>query len=512
RTGNILSAGLQPETTELVGGAQELTIATYNVLNLDPVVENPANLLPDVNNGVDDDIGDGRFEAIAEQIVNNLNAPDIIGLQEIQDNTGAEGVDSVTDASVTLQTLVDAIVEAGGPTYEFIDNPFIADDLGGGIPGGNIQTAYLYNPDRVGLSTPLTNPFDGQGGITGNGQQAGQAFNGARLPLVATFTFNGEDVHIVNNHFSSKGGSAPLLGVEQPFDARQEDVTVNGSLDERQAQSQAVQDVVDGILGSDPNANVVVLGDFNEFEFISAVSDFETDSGLTNLTNALPEDERYSFLFQGNSQSLDHIIVSESLASSAEVDIVHVNTEFARQDSTASDHDPIVARFSLGDAPVEPPSDDFEELPLFAFADDEGGRFEVGGGSIGGLLFNFVGPDQLRITNESVNDSTPTFTTVKNYDVNNDQIILEEGVEISSVLPGFGGTTIIKFNGKGLFGLGDTLTVVSNNGFTADVLDTIVREGESDSIYEAPTPSRSVDLETGIINTFGFQSFIDFWF
>ena len=41
-----------------------------------------------------------------------------------------------------------------------------------------------------------------------------------------------------------KGGSSPIMGVEQPFEARQEDVTVNGSLDERQAQSQAVQDFV----------------------------------------------------------------------------------------------------------------------------------------------------------------------------------------------------------------------------------------------------------------------------
>ena len=68
---------------------------------------------------------------------------------------------------------------------------------------------------------------------------------------------------------SSKGGSAPILGTEQPFEARQEDVTVNGSLDERQAQAAAVNDYVEGVLAGDPAARIVVLGDMNEFEFVS---------------------------------------------------------------------------------------------------------------------------------------------------------------------------------------------------------------------------------------------------
>ena len=41
------------------------------------------------------------------------------------------------------------------------------------------------------------------------------------------------------------------------------------------------------------------------------------EENLTNLTNTLPEDERYSFNFQGNSQSLDHILVSGGLAGDA---------------------------------------------------------------------------------------------------------------------------------------------------------------------------------------------------
>ncbi|PSR18744.1 endonuclease [filamentous cyanobacterium CCP3] len=325
-TGNIQSASLQPEVSTLTKGSDQLTVASYNVLNLD------------LNDGDGDtDIADGRFAAIAQQIINNLNSPDIIALQEIQDNSGSLN-DGVTAADLTLQTLVDAIAAAGGPTYAFIDNTFILNNASGGQPGANIRTAYLYDPSRVDLV---------EGSVTTIGGQApGEAFAGARLPLVASFEFNGETVTLVNNHFSSKGGSAPILGTEQPFEARQEDPSVNGSLDERQAQSQAVQNYVSGLLGSDPAANVVVLGDLNEFEFVSPVAGLES-AGLTNLTNTLPENERYSFIFQGNSQSLDHILVSESLFAGADFDAVHVNAEFADSDSRASDHDPLLARFTI---------------------------------------------------------------------------------------------------------------------------------------------------------------------
>ncbi len=321
-----VSAELTEEMSELVSDEDTLLVASYNVLNLDP---NDAD--------GDTDVADGRFAAIAAHVVSNLGSPDIIGLQEIQDDSGSVD-DGTIAADVTLQTLVDAITAAGGPTYTPIDNTFIGNNTSGGQPGGNIRTAFLYNSARVSIDAASVQTIDGQG--------AGEAFEGARLPLVAALTFNGETVTVVNNHFSSKGGSAPILGVEQPFEARQEDPTVNGSLDERQRQSLAVQGFVTGLLAGDSNAKIVVLGDFNEFEFISPLIGLE-DVGLTNLTFDLDENERYSFIFQGNSQSLDHILVSQSLVDFAQFDIVHVNVEFAETASRASDHDPLLVALDL---------------------------------------------------------------------------------------------------------------------------------------------------------------------
>ncbi|NES68427.1 MAG: type I secretion C-terminal target domain-containing protein, partial [Okeania sp. SIO2D1] len=319
------SSTIQAEVTNITPENDRLTVASYNVLNLDPN-----------DSDGDTDVANGRFETIASQIINNLSTPDIIGLQEVQDNNGSVN-DGTIAADETLQTLVDAIAAAGGPDYEFIDNTFITDGASGGQPGGNIRTAFLYNPDRVGL-------VDGSVQTIGD-QDSGSAFDGARLPLVADFEFNGQEVSVVSNHFSSKGGSAPILGVEQPFDARQEDTSVNGSLDERQAQANAVQGFVADTLTADSNANVVVLGDFNEFEFVSPLNTLEQN--LTNLTETLPENERYSFIFQGNSQSLDHILVSDRLDESAEFDIVHVNSEFAETNQRASDHDPLIVSLNL---------------------------------------------------------------------------------------------------------------------------------------------------------------------
>jgi predicted extracellular nuclease len=58
----------------------------------------------------------------------------------------------------------------------------------------------------------------------------------------------------------------------------------------------------------------------------------------------LPVWERYSYVFEGNSQTLDQILVSKALKGDAEYDSVHVNAEFHDQ---ASDHDPQVARLEV---------------------------------------------------------------------------------------------------------------------------------------------------------------------
>jgi predicted extracellular nuclease len=110
---------------------------------------------------------------------------------------------------------------------------------------------------------------------------------------------------------------------------------------------------VSSLLSVDPNANVIVLGDINDFEFSETVDILEEDGVLHSLVKDLPAAERYSYVFEGNSQVLDQILVGPNLLElfPFDYDVVHVNSEFADA-VQASDHDPSVVRIDLRGQPI----------------------------------------------------------------------------------------------------------------------------------------------------------------
>jgi uncharacterized protein len=322
-----VDGGLEREATRAPLD-REIVVGTYNVENLDPT--------------------DGSFARHAELIVGNLRSPDLLAIEEIQDNNGASN-DSVTDASATWNALIAAIQAAGGPVYEYrqIDP---VDDQDGGEPGGNIRVGFLFRTDRGlsfidrpgGDSTTATEVVDTAEGARlssspGRVDPLNEAFVSSRKPLAGEFRMRGKKVFVIANHFSSKGGDDPLYGRFQPPQRSSEDA--------RHKQAQVVNDFVDEIKAADPRANVIVLGDINDFEFSRTVEILEGDV-LTSLMNTLPQPERYSYVFEGNSQVLDQILVSNNMLASFPIDYdpVHVNSEFADQ---ASDHDPQVARIDF---------------------------------------------------------------------------------------------------------------------------------------------------------------------
>ena len=70
---------------------------------------------------------------------------------------------------------------------------------------------------------------------------------------------------------------------------------------------------------------------------------------MKSLLNEVNDDNRYTFIFDGNSQVLDHVFATRSLLEKAEFDIVHVNVDFPRRrtDTVGSDHEPLVAAFKI---------------------------------------------------------------------------------------------------------------------------------------------------------------------
>jgi predicted extracellular nuclease len=329
----VVHDGVSPESTTPAGLGQ-VAVGTFNVENLDPT--DPPE----------------KFARLAGILVNNLKSPDIVSVEEVQDNTGPAD-DGVVDADVTLDLLVSAIQSAGGPAYAYRQiNP--VNDADGGEPGGNIRQAILFRTDR-GLSfvdrpgggpTTATTVASGPNGAElsaspGRIDPTNSAFSTSRKPLAGEFLFHGHHLFVIANHFNSKGGDEPPMGRHQP--------PTRSSEVQRHSQAQVVHDFVQSILSVDPTAGVVVDGDLNDFEFSDAVSALKTGV-LHDLIETLPQNERYSYVFEGNSQTLDHVLLSDALFARPFVyDVVHVNSEFADQ---ASDHDPSVARITLNDAPT----------------------------------------------------------------------------------------------------------------------------------------------------------------
>ena len=327
------SGEVSPERTALLGAPTKLTVATLNVANLG---------------------GDATPVAFGERamiVVRHLGAPDILAVEEMQDNNGENSAGG-PDGRRTFQRLVRAIEEGGGPRYDYVQiDPQNGAD--GGAPGANIRIGFLYNAARVGLVArpggDATTPnhvlcADGVASLAlnpGRVDPGHPAFRSSRKPLAGEFTFNGQTVILIGVHFNSKGGDDPLFGRRQPPRLGTETQRVN--------QARAVNAFVNEILACDPEANVIVLGDVNDFQFSPTVDALKGDV-LHNLMDLLPENEQYSYVYQGNSQVLDQILVSGHVLDrlSPEYDVVHVNAEFTH-DEQVSDHDPAVVRLSLGD-------------------------------------------------------------------------------------------------------------------------------------------------------------------
>ncbi|ANU22461.1 endonuclease [Planococcus donghaensis] len=323
----LVNGGTQPEQTWISKDEEKLTVAAYNV----------ENFSADPNH-----TSDAKAQRIAESFVNDLNSPDIIVMVEVQDNDGPIASGN-SDATASYERLIAGIQAAGGPTYEWTD---IAPEYNqdGGQPGGNIRVGYLYNPERVTLSegtkgtaTETNSWVDGELALN-PGRVQPIAMPNTRKPIAAQFDFQGEQVVVIGAHLNSKGGDQPLFGKNQP--------PFFGSVEERIELATAINGFIADGLEQNPDLNVIVAGDMNDFEFTPALQALKGDI-LTNKVEDVPLEDRFSYYYQGNSQVLDHLLVTNNLAQRTELDMVHINAMFMEEHGRASDHDPLLAQISF---------------------------------------------------------------------------------------------------------------------------------------------------------------------
>jgi endonuclease/exonuclease/phosphatase family metal-dependent hydrolase len=306
---------------------RELAVATFDLQNLDPA-DPPA-----------------KYQGLALQIVDRLQSPDIIAVQEVEDNSGPQN-DGTVAADQTVAQLVGAISTAGGPAYGWrsIDPQNNAD---GGATGANVRIGFLYRTDRglsfVDRGSPTATAATAvtPAGLTlspGRVAPLDPAWTAVRKPLAAEFRVHGRPLYVIANHWDSTGGDDPLYGRYEPPRAPSET--------QRVSEARVVAGFVRSIEAADPAAPVIVAGDLNDTDYSAALHALTDGTGLVDLPAQVPPARRYTAISGGESEVLDHILLNRALAAVPhDFQIVHVNADFADQ---VSDHDPSVVRLALG--------------------------------------------------------------------------------------------------------------------------------------------------------------------
>ena len=131
----------------------------------------------------------------------------------------------------------------------------------------------------------------------------------SRKPLVGEFVFHGKPVFVIANHLVAKLG-------DQNQDGRYQYPQQSSAI-QRAGQAQVEHDFVQQILSVDKRADVVVVGDLNDYQFSPALYALETGNSsgtgpsiLKDLITTLPVNQQYTYDYEGVSEVLDHILVS----------------------------------------------------------------------------------------------------------------------------------------------------------------------------------------------------------
>jgi len=329
-----------------------------------------------------DEVYQARLTDIATQIIEDLHQPDILMVQEVENQdicSVDQGilvcgiVDNADGKPDVLQELALKIASLGGAAY---DAAFDRDssDLRG------IAPAYMYRTDRVELLPAVGDPVLGEApavnyagaSVAANSDISNPKTLNAVLPAgvsacetswvfpraasVALFRIHANgmddtvynDVYVINNHFKS--------GPDSCVAHRTEQAKYNAAL-------------IGYIEALMPSARIVMGGDLNVYPRPDDTSYGASDQlgslydpalGLTNLWETLLAESpaaAYSYVYMGTAQTLDQMFINQPLMSDLkEFRIAHINSDFPADYAGdvargTSDHDPNVATFGFAVAP-----------------------------------------------------------------------------------------------------------------------------------------------------------------
>ncbi len=239
------------------------------------------------------------------------------------------------------------------------------------------------HPIRVGFVSrlPLTvladaAAFPAQLGRTQTDDAGTQIAQMGRGALAVRVAAEGRDLVLVACHLKSKLLSFPATGKRSRFEPRDEGERARYAayaLNRRTSEAVTVRALADTLLGGQGQSRaVMVMGDLND-EPLAATTQIllgppgselgtkgadQPDKGdaarLWNLAPRIPAEERYSRVYRGRGELIDHILASQTLlAQTREVHMVHdrplpsvTDDAPARRDAPASDHALLLTRLT----------------------------------------------------------------------------------------------------------------------------------------------------------------------
>ena len=328
-----------------VAAPNELTIANFNMERFFDTVDDPGT----------DDVAltptafANRLNKASLAIRNVMNTPDVIGVEEMEHLSTLQALASKISADA---------ISAGQPDPNYQAFLFEGNDVGGIDVGllvkSNINVTSVV---QVGKDTTFLQP-DGTTALL-NDRPA--------LVMTATASQPGSDTALpftmVVNHLRS------LLSIDDPVDGPRVRA-------KREAQAEFVANILQSHQAA--GENVISVCDCNSFEFSDGYVDVMgailghpvpadqvvlaspdlLDPDFTDLISTLPHDQQYSYDFNGSHQTLDHVIVNQSLLAKLsryaiarnDADFPEVFRNDPNRPERISDHDMPVAYFILPEA------------------------------------------------------------------------------------------------------------------------------------------------------------------
>ncbi|WP_226532161.1 ExeM/NucH family extracellular endonuclease [Microbacterium paraoxydans] len=292
--------------------------------------------------------------------INGLDA-EIVSLMEIENSVKlGKPIDSA------LEDLVAGLNEdAGAEVWDYVPTPEALNDA---ATTDYITNAIIYKKDAVttvGDSATVTDES-----VWGN----------AREPIAQAFDIDGRVVTVMANHLKSK--SPPQGAGAEPADGQ-------GFFNaDRVKQAQAILAFTEDLEETTGSGDMLLIGDFNAYSEEDPIDVF-TSQGWSDLV-ADTASGQYTYTFDGELGSLDHVIASPSLASSITgAGVWGINSPEwsdrgyafgATEEGTpyrSSDHDPIIVGVS---AEIPPVSIDVVTV------NDFHGRIEADGAAAGAAV------------------------------------------------------------------------------------------------------------------------------